>query len=425
MQPLCPLHTAATTRNISGMALVAILLFLLSSTASTAQTFSVIHTFSGGEGVEPYAGVTVDRFGNLYGTTWLGGLGYGTVYKLTHGSSGWVASTLYQFKHGSDGNGPQGRIVIGPDGAFYGTTLAGGGGNCNVPLYGGCGTVYRLTPPLRPCASLSCPWSETVLYRFTGGTDGADPSSDLTFDAAGNIYGSAAGGANQNCTGGCGTIFKLTRSISGWTFSVLYTFTGQGDGGSPVSPLVFDSAGNLYGTSSVAGQFQSGTVFRLSQSGSGWSLTTLHNLQGDSEGAFPHAGVALGSNGNLFGATTSYGGYGIAGTAFELSTANDFHLLYGFPWGQYNNGGPWSTLVMDQAGALYGTTYSDGAFGYGSVFKLTPGVGGWTYTSLHDFTNGEDGANPLGGVIFDANGNIYGATTLGGRGNGVVFRITP
>lgn len=292
-------------------------------------------------------------------------------------------------------------------------------------LYGGCGTVYRLSPPTRFCPRVSCPWSETVLYRFSGRGDGADPSSELTFDAAGNIYGSAAGGANGNCTDGCGTIFKLTRSAGGWTFSVLYSFTGQNDGGNPASPLVFDSAGNLYGTSSSGGQFQSGTVFKLSPSGSGWDLTTLHSFQGDSEGAFPHAGVAFDRNGNLFSATTSFGGYAIAGTAFELNATGSFTLLYGFPWEQYNNGGPWSTLVMDQAGNLYGTTYGDGAFGWGSVFKLTPGTGGWTYTSLHDFTDGSDGANPLGGIAFGANGNLYGTTSLGGDGSGVVFQIVP
>jgi uncharacterized repeat protein (TIGR03803 family) len=408
------------------MIMVGIVLFLLSATAAVGQTFSVIHNFSGAEGAEPYSGVTVDRAGNLYGTGWLGGVGYGTVYKLSRSGSGWIASTLYQFQHGTDGNGPQGRVIFGPDGALYGTTYAGGSGSCNLYLYGGCGTVFRLTPPSHFCASISCPWAETVLYRFTGGADGADPSSELTFDAAGNLYGTAAGGGNGNCTDGCGTVFKLTHTNGGWSFSVLYTFTGQSDGWGPASPLVFDGAGNLYGTTPYGGQGSGGTVFELTPGASGWTLTTLYSFQGLSDGAYPRAGVTFDRGGNIYGATTSFGAYGVAGTAFELvSPGGSFNLLYGFPWMQYSNGGPWGSLTMDQAGNLYGTTYSDGAFGFGSVFKLTPGSGGWTYTSLHDFTDRDDGANPLGGVAFDANGDLYGTTTLGGTGNGVVFRITP
>jgi uncharacterized repeat protein (TIGR03803 family) len=264
------------------------------------------------------------------------------------------------------------------------------------------------------------------LYRFTGGADGADPSSELTFDAAGNLYGTAAGGGNGNCTDGCGTVFKLTHTNGGWSFSVLYTFTGQSDGWGPASPLVFDGAGNLYGTTPYGGQGSGGTVFELTPGASGWTLTTLYSFQGLSDGAYPRAGVTFDRGGNIYGATTSFGAYGVAGTAFELvSPGGSFNLLYGFPWMQYSNGGPWGSLTMDQAGNLYGTTYSDGAFGFGSVFKLTPGSGGWTYTSLHDFTDRDDGANPLGGVAFDANGDLYGTTTLGGTGNGVVFRITP
>ena len=399
--------------------------------SAQAQTFKVIHTFTGGaDGRGPYAGLTADAAGNFYGTT--GGYGTGgTAFKLSKKGSGWVFNPLYAFRGGSDGAYPTARVIFGPDGSLYGTTVEGGVNGC----FNGCGTVFNLKPPATACKTALCPWTETVLYRFTGGSDGGQPSGvDLTFDQLGNIYGTTGAGGYQggdcSASGGCGVVFELTPSNGGWTESVIYTFTGGSDGASPAAGVIFDQAGNLYGTTWTGGNpgcFAGGcgTVFELTPSGSGWVVKVLYSFQGGSDGGDPNAGLMFDGSGNLYGTTTT-GGLDNDGTVFELTPSGGgwtFDPLYSFTgiWGSSGS------LVMDASGNLYGTTTDGGAYGYGSVFKLTPSGGSWTYTSLHDFPWYKDGGTLYGNVIFDASGNLYGTASAGGldTGYGTVWEITP
>lgn len=384
--------------------------------SAQAQTLNVLHAFTGGgDGADPSAGLTMDKAGNLYGTTIYGGTtGNGTVFKLTHSGSKWVLNTLYSFTGGTDGANPQSRVIFGPDGSLYGTTSAGG-------LQGyGYGTVFNLRPQASACKTAICPWTETVIYTFQGGSDGISPAyGDLTFDAAGNIYGTTAGGGLDSCGGSsCGVVFKLTKSGSGWTESVIYSFTGGNDGGTPFSGVIFDSAGNLYGAAYYGGEISAGTVYELSPSGPGWTEKTLTDFSGG--GGFPVGGLTFDAHGNLFG--TGF----VGGTAFELAPSNGswtYNLLYTF------NGfdGPFGSPTFDAAGNLYGTNATGGGvYDEGFVFKLTPSGGGWNFTDLYDFTDGNDGGFPVSNVILDANGNLYGTTYIGGAyGEGVAWGLTP
>ncbi len=391
---------------------IAFALAVVTPQAAQAQTLNVLHTFSGaGDGADPSAGLTMDHAGNLYGTTiYGGGPGNGTVFKLTRSGSNWVLNTLYSFTGGSDGGNPQARVIFGSDGSLYGTTSAGG--------YQGYGTVFNLRPQASACKSAICPWSETVLYRFQGGSDGAGPAyGDLTFDPSGNLYGTTLAGGLNTCGGTCGVVFKLTRSGNSWTENVLYSFTGGNDGGTPFSGVIFDNAGDLYGTAYYGGAQSAGTVYELIPSGSNWTEKTLTDFAGG--GGFPLGGLTFDAQGNLFG--TGF----VGGTAFELTPSNGswvYSLLETF------NGfdGPFGSPTFDAAGNFYGTNATGGAYDQGFVFKFTPSKGGWTFTDLYDFTGGNDGGFPVSNVIFDGNGNLYGTTFLGGTsGEGVVWQFKP
>jgi uncharacterized repeat protein (TIGR03803 family) len=403
------------------------ILFVLTALVSTslveAQTFSVLHSFNGGsDGADPVAGLTIDAAGNLYGTAEGGSDNYGTVYKVTHKSGGWVFTPLYTFAGGNDGVDPEARVIFGPGNVLYGTTVYGGTGECN----GGCGTVFMMRPATHACKTALCPWTETVLYSFMGGSDGLNPLyGDVAFDKSGNIYGTTQrGGASGN-----GTVYELTPSASGWTKATLYDFTGGTDGALPYSGVILDLAGNLYGTTSGGGHNNCnggcGTVYQLTPSESGWTENTLYAFQGESDGGQPEGGLIFDESGNLYGTTYYYGGSQY-GTVYELVASNGIWALttlYSFTGGIAQ---PRSSLIMDGVGSLYGTSESGGFYGCGTVFKLTPSGSGWTYTSLHDFSCGGDGAAPYGNVTLDANGNIYGTAAGGGAyGNGVVWEITP
>ena len=391
---------------------VAFTLAIIATPAAQAQTFQVIHNFkSGTDGAYGYVGLTPDLAGNFYGTAWAGGAhGYGTVFELKPSGSSWVFTTLYSFAGGNDGATPWGRVALAQDGTLYGTTAYGG--------QHGAGTVFHLTPP--PTA-LAHYWSETVIHHFTG-TDGEMPLGDLAFDASGNIFGTTFDGGDS----GSGVVYELTPSAGGWTESVLYAAQDNGDGELPRGGVTFDRSGNLYGAFSYAGPYLWGAVYQLSPSGSGWTEQTVYGFTGRGDGGDPVGGLLLDSYGNLYG-QTYYGGSGGGGTVFQLTPADggwNLNTLYGFsgPWG----GGLAEKPVMDAAGNLYGTTYFDGKYLNGSVFKLTASNGGWTYTSLHDFTGNSAGGNPTCTLVFDAKGNLYGTTRHGGTyGSGVIFQITP
>ena len=362
------------------------------------------------------AGPTMDANGTLYGTTEYGGIGScyvgcGTVFAVRRTDSGWQGHIIYEF-NGEDGGPPRSRVIIGPGGLLYGTTIGGGGGGQCTVWGPGCGTVYSLTP------TLSGPAVETVLYRFQGASDGSGPNAEVVFDQAGNMYGTTTYGGDY----GLGTVFKLTRSGSEWTETAIYSFTGGLDGESPFTPLTFDAAGNLYGTATAGGSGGQGTVFELSPSGDGWTETTLYSFTGGNDGGLPYGGVVFDGAGNLYGDTSDYGPPGDAGTAFELTPAGGswvFTLLAGFPYygggGQGTSPGPHASLARDQEGNLYGTTFLDGPLQGGTVFKLARNGSGWTYT---DLLNSRD--DPSSNLIFDRQGNLY-FTAYGGG----VFQMAP
>jgi uncharacterized repeat protein (TIGR03803 family) len=382
-----------------------------------AQAFTVIKNFSGGgDGADPRAGLTKDAAGNFYGTTREGGrYGFGTVFKLAQNGPTWILTPIYSFAGGNDGAYPDAKVVFGPQGGLYGSTSVGGGTSCGGS---GCGTIFRLTPPASACKSAICTWNETVLYRFMGGSDGEGPSySDLIFDSAGNMYGTTRFGGGM---ADAGTVFQLMNGT--WTENVIHTFGQATDGANPNSGVIFDNVGNLYGTTYFGGTSGVGTVYQLTPSGPGWTENVLYNFQGLDDGEVPACGLTFDPMGNLFGATAAAGANG-GGTFFEL-TGGDwmFGVLYPFSSGT----GPYASLTIDAAGNFYGTTFAGGAFGFGSVFKLTYSGGSWTSSTLHDFTGGNDGANPQSTPVFDAVGNLYGTTRAGGAyGNGTIFQLAP
>jgi uncharacterized repeat protein (TIGR03803 family) len=189
--------------------------------------------------------------------------------------------------------------------------------------------------------------------------------------------------------------------------------------------VTVDDHGNLYGTTSLGGANGGGVVYELSPSGSGWKQTVLYTFQGLSDGQNPVGGVVLDPAGNLYG-TTFDGGINGGGTVYQLSPSGGgwtFTVLYSFSGGY---GGPYNKLTLDAKGNIYGFTNGDGANGLGSVFKLTPANGGWTFTGLYDFVGGTEGASPYGSVAVDSDGNVFGTAAVGGSQNqGVVFEITP
>lgn len=419
--------------RLSVFPLAMLVLLTVLATPALAQGFTVLYNFTGGaDGATPHVGVTLDNAGNIYGTAYAGGDGYGAAYKLTHHGSGWTLSPLYAFKGNpsNDGAGPDASLVIGPSGVLYGTTIAGGPFTyCRIfGGYYGCGTIFTLQPPPTPPPTPTSPWDENVIYSFTLEPDGAYPRNSFVFDSSGNLYGTGANGGGNN--GVYGDVWELSPYGNGWTENHIYVFTGQSDGGTPESGVVFGTDGNLYGTTSAWGHGIGccGAVFQLVNGSSGWTENTLYDFTDGNDGSTPYGGVIQDAAGNLYGTTTTGGANG-GGTVFELSPSDGgwtFQTIYSFTGNADQQGGPYDDLVMDSAGNLYGATYLDGRYGWGNVFKLTPSDNGWTYTSIHDFTGGNDGGAPRCRLVFDSSGNLYGTASSGGTdGYGVVFKITP
>jgi len=411
-------------RAALAMAIVSALTGVLTQSAQ-AQTYTVIYNFTGAQdGAFPEAGVTLDRGGNLYGTTSGPGFG-GDVYRLTNQGGDWVFSPLYHFTGGMGGASPYAKVVFGPDGTLYGTAIAGGDPTC-----GQCGVAFNLRPPAAAvCGARLCSWSETVLYAFQGGNDGLSPGSgDLVFDQAGALYGMTTYGGSS-CD--CGTVYKVTPGGGSWTESVLHRFSNA-EGQTPYGGVIFDSTGKLYGTTSLDVHYD-GSVFQLAPAGGGWTITTIHGFTGPSDGGYPISGLISDALGNFYGTTSDQGPNG-GGTVFELTPAGAswaFRVLYSFTGNGFGSVGPDGDLLMDGAGNLYGTTNATGAHNAGTVFKLTRSGGMWTYSLLHEFSGGSDGRWPVDGLTMDAHGNLYGTTSQGGtssncfQGCGVVFEISP
>jgi uncharacterized repeat protein (TIGR03803 family) len=314
---------------------------------------TVLHGFTGGtDGAKPEASLVMDATGNLYGTTTAGGAsGAGTVFKVTRYGK---EKVLYTFTGTTDGASPEAALVMDKAGNLYGTTTAGGSA--------GNGTVFKLAPRKKQGGE----WKEKVLYSFGQGTDGAVPVAGVTL-VSGNLYGTTSAGG----TYGYGTIFQLTPSKSGWTENTLYNFQGGNDGDVPYAGLIVDQSGNLYGAATGGGTGAGGTIFELSPSNGGWTFTVLFNIPGWTLSG-PFRNLMMDASGNLYGTTHCDGSYG-DGTVYELTpsggtwTYTSLHAFAGTD-GYFS----YSNLVFDKQGNLNGTVSVGGANGYGVVFKIAP-----------------------------------------------------
>lgn len=372
----------------------------------SGQTFTVLYSFTGGvDGWAPYAGLVRDNAGNLYGTTSQGGssgactFGCGVVFKVdTFGTE----TVLHSFSRGDDGATPAyGYMVRDNAGNLYGTTYAGGAA--------GNGVAFRIAPNGK---ELSLP--------FRGGANGGFPYAGLVKDSAGNFYGTTLLRGTGCAPYGCGTVYKISPTGKQ---TVLHSFTGGTDGSFPWDQLVLDSTGNLYGTTETGGPSGLGTVFKIAPNGQ----ETVYDITSGG-GLIPVAGLVADRSGNLYG-TTLFGGIG-SGSIFKLDTSGQLTLLYSFCslLNCADGSNPYGGLTIDASGNLYGTTSSGGGFFQaGTIFKLDPSG---QLTTLYSFCtqppNCADGDIPYAGLILDGQGNLYGTATAGGASNsGTVFKLAP
>jgi uncharacterized repeat protein (TIGR03803 family) len=374
--------------------------------------------------------LALDSVGNLYGEGPLGNGNVcfssfcGSVFELQHTASGWTSTVLYAFRSTGDGGFPWGGVTLDAGGNIFGVTLHFGDQHDD-------GSVFELSQ------SPTGAWQESVLYKFPQ-VDGDAPTGNLVADDVGNLYGVAGdGGPNTSCNYAisCGVVFRLTPMENGrWEYKIIANFSGP-DGAGPEAGLVFDSSGNLYGTTAFGGRSGYGTVYKLSPDSAGtWRKTTLYAFGDQPEdGVSPRGGVAFDAMGNLYGTTLGGGSGGSIGSVFELSPNPDgtWRETKINVFGRSGDGSqPVSGLVIDNAGNLYGTTYSGGmagcSYGCGVVFKMSPnGNGTWTESVIHSFT-GSDGGNPAAALLIDGNGNLYGTASRGGNNDaGVVFELKP
>ena len=361
----------------------------------------------------------------------------GGVLLLALCATGWTASekVLYAF-HGNDGWGPV-SVILGPDGALYGATVTGGTNSCEGNSYGLCGVLFRLA------VGTDGKWHETVLHNFEG-SDGKSPNGALVADRAGNLYGTTVDGGLCSQLG-CGVVFELVRGNGdNWTFQVLHDFA-FGDGANPYAGLIFDSKGDLYGTTSGGGNNDCeggcGVVFELSPEDKGkWTETVLYSFSG-SDGGGPGGPLIFDSSDDLYG-TTEYGGAYGWGTVFKLSQGNgqwSEEILHSFNFDTRDGIYPGFGLTFDSSGNLYGATPLSGGKieeGWGTAFKLAPAGGGkWKETILHRFNRAKfDGGYVSSGLVLGKSGDLYGTADWGGKydcalggglGCGVVFKLTP
>jgi uncharacterized repeat protein (TIGR03803 family) len=419
---------------------VAVVLSTLVLASSQSSTEKVIYSFKGGhDGSTPYSSLVSDAAGNLYGVTAQGGnskcfsSGCGTVFELMpHGNGAWGKKILYTFKDGADGGNPVSNLIFDTAGNLYG--LAEDGGTVNSGCLYGCGVVFELSP------NSNGSWKQTVLYTFQGGTDGSGPAGNLIFDPSGNLYGTTVHGGGNNiiCSGGsCGTVFELSpKSDGSWTETVLYSFQGGTDGSTPSSGVTLDSSGNLYGTTLYGGGSENGTVFELKYAGGQWTEALLYSFMGGGNAGNPYGGVVFDAKSNVYG--TLIGGGNGGGAVFELKRVGngwkEFILYFFCTLNNCADGDePWGTLLADKNGNFYGTTALGGSatcpLGFswcGTVFEMKHTKYGWKEIVLHQFGNSGDGFSPYSNVVFDAKGNLVGTTIYGGTSSkGTVFEVHP
>ncbi len=418
-------------------------LIVMSCTLAFGQAqYKVLWNFAGApaaDGAFPSGALISDSDGNLYGSTQRGGTapasacamdGCGTIFELSPNSDGtWSEKVLYSFCASPvngiclDGAEPLASLTFDSAGNLYGTTSIGGPAQ---PL-NQAGIVFKLSPPLLPGDA----WTESILHNFCSDygndecLDGYRPYSSLIFDAAGNLYGTTLSGGN----GGGGTVFELSPGSLGWTETVLYSFCSSGtrycpDGANPVSGVTFDAAGNLYGTTAYGGSNNgkgAGTLYELSPSSIGW-IETLLTFPGDKYG-YPLGSVTFDSTGNLYSTTNRGGGYG---NVFQLDLKK--HTSRALYFSQQNGSPDSGVLIDSRRHVLYGTTTMSDGEQVGSIFQIS---GSGKEVVIHSFCqigSCADGAGPDASLIEDRTGNLYGTTVNGGAvgsGYGVVFELTP
>lgn len=413
-------------RNISfGTLRTTLLAFIMLTpvpVAWAAIKYEVLYSFKGGsDGIGP-TGLSFDPSGNLYGTTDVGGgggctdEGCGTIFQLMTSDSRWSEEVILRLK-GTKGRFPDSGVIIDAEGNLYGTTSG---------HYGGNGMVFELTP------SANGGWSVSVLHIFNGGNDGLTPYGGLVRDEAGNLYGTTQlGGGSGACRYGCGIVYELSppRTNAGeWKETILHRFNGQPDGADPQASLTLDAAGSLYGTTGIGGTYGWGTVFKLTRRPSGkWTQEILHSFNRNTDGGETSSNVVFDTHGNLY-CTTYAGPNSNYGSVVKLTLGPrgwEESLIHVFQGGA-DGGNPVSGVIVDAAGRLYGTTSGELTGGNGTVFELRRRPGDvWNETILHNFTGGSDGGFP-DSLIRDSQGNLYGTAGAGGSlGWGVVFEITP
>ncbi len=402
------------------------LCFLLKIDAAAVNERVVYSFAGGGYGSDPSTPLISDKAGNLYGATGVGGaFGDGTIFELVKNGSGWTHVVIFDF-YDTYGGFPGGALAIDGNGNLYGTTGTGGD---NYK-----GNVYELSP--NPEGG----WTATILYSFTDGPDGGYPYGGVILDKTGNLYGTASeGGLLSDCDGaGCGVVFELSQGSDGvWTETVLHSFT-EADGALPSSGLAFDTKGNLYGTTAAGGASTAclgspangcGTVFRLSPSAGVWTETTLHSFYVTSQDGTNPRGVTYRDD-KLYGITFG-GGTQYDGTVFEVTLTTSGateSVLHSFGAGT-DGTQPLGTVVFDKAGDLYGSASRGGGTsacydGCGAIFELKPKGIGWTEGLLHTFTGGNDGGQPSATLTISPEGTLLGTASLGGtNGAGVVFEF--
>ena len=412
---------------------------LLLAVPAGAQTFTVINTFNGTNGAHSMAAMIFDQAGNLYGTTSAGGLGKGVVFELSpNGSGGWTENVIYEFgSRTHDGATPYSPLIFDANGNLYGTTELGGTSSQ--------GTVFELSPVA------GGGWTETILHNFGSVTsDGHHPIAGLLMDDNGNLFGTTyLGGSSNSCTmqgkpSSCGTVYELSPAAGGtWTYSIIHDFSTTNDGYFPVAGLAIGPDGGLYGEGSDGYEYGKGVLFELIPGANNtWTYKRVHpwgNVHdGRPDGGYPYSTLIFDSLGNMFGTSNVGGTHGDLGTVFRFfqnSKGWDEENLHGFgnaPEGSY----PESALIIDSQGYLYGTTNQGGPNGVGTVYVLVELANyNYGYNLLHNFTGGADGASPTGSLVMDSQGNLYGTAPYGGstatcktgasKGCGVVYEITP
>jgi len=413
---------------------------MVTAHGASAYTYKVIHDFCSkrlcADGQTPMSGVVMDAAGNLYGTTQNGGTGFngpGTVYKLTPNAAGtrWSSKTLHAFS-GNAGAHPQAVPILDASGDIYGTTIEGGGNSK--------GTVYELM------RNGSKPrYLFKVLIGFGAGTSGGTPVAGLTYQGAATgtpydgtspLYGATeSGGANA-----FGTLYQLTPADGGWRMNTIYNFCALAnctDGETPVGTPVLDENGNILGTAESGGQQKRGVTYELIESGGVWTESVTHafcQVSGCPDGADPYNALTRDAAGNSYGTTSTGGQNAKAGLVFQLTPDGTYTPVYNFCslHGCADGALPKSDLLLGSDGTLYGVTANGGGHngdpnhvGGGSVFALS----GSTLQTIYSFCaleNCHDGEYPVGGLIMDAQGHLFGTTTSGGKyGAGVVFELSP